>query len=157
MSQAYVRARERARCWGGKALEGAGVRTSSRAREVLGNGWTLSAWNRLRLGTLGDENPASKPTADTPPTTFFEVTKPITIPIPNLAPMENSQSSPTKTPLHISFLEILQNRARVDRNLEGLPFDRIFGVWLNDIEILRRCMAEQRPTDINLGIVNGEL
>ncbi|KAK1397063.1 Peptide-N4-(N-acetyl-beta-glucosaminyl)asparagine amidase A [Heracleum sosnowskyi] len=95
---------------------------------------------------------------DIPPTTFFQVTKPIELPNTNpcsqlilqhdfgytygkspvLAHYKPSCSSP-----HFSRI-VLQWKA----TCKGRQFDRIFGVWLGGVELLRSCTAEPRTNGI---------
>ncbi|KAL3631469.1 Peptide-N4-(N-acetyl-beta-glucosaminyl)asparagine amidase A [Castilleja foliolosa] len=97
------------------------------------------------------------------PTTYFEVTKPISLPKtkpcsylalkhdfavtygkpPVLAaykpPSSNCPSS------HHNFSKIVLEFTATSK---GRQFDRIFGVWLGGVEILRSCTAEPRKTGI---------
>ncbi|GER53213.1 peptide-N4-(N-acetyl-beta-glucosaminyl) asparagineamidase A [Striga asiatica] len=105
-------------------------------------------------------NPASQPAADTPPTTFFEVTKPITV--PNTKPCSYTvlehefaytygkppvlaDYKPPSSCLSQKFAKIVLEWTAT---CKGRQFDRIFGVWLGGVEILRSCTAEPRATGI---------
>ncbi|XP_059662723.1 peptide-N4-(N-acetyl-beta-glucosaminyl)asparagine amidase A-like [Cornus florida] len=98
------------------------------------------------------------PSNDVPLTKYFEVTKPIQLPktkpcsynilqhdfantyqqppvLANYAPLSNCPS---------------QNFAKIvlewNATVKGRQFDRIFGVWLGGVELLRSCTAEPRHT-----------
>ncbi|KAK4398312.1 Peptide-N4-(N-acetyl-beta-glucosaminyl)asparagine amidase A [Sesamum angolense] len=104
--------------------------------------------------------PTSLPTADIPPTTFFEVTKPI--PLPKTKPcsylvLEHDFAyTYGKSPVLADYKPPTdcpsQNFARIvlewTAACKGRQFDRIFGVWLGGVEILRSCTAEPRATGI---------
>ncbi|KAF0910147.1 hypothetical protein E2562_001364 [Oryza meyeriana var. granulata] len=66
--------------------------------------------------------------ASEPPTTFFEVDRPIRPPRSSLGPCST----------------LLLSHA----DCRGRQFDHIFGVWLSGAELLRSCTAEPRATDI---------
>ncbi|KAJ4820720.1 Peptide-N4-(N-acetyl-beta-glucosaminyl)asparagine amidase A [Rhynchospora pubera] len=101
----------------------------------------------------------SNPDNTTSPTTFFEVTRPIPVPDTqpcyylllqhdfaytyNKPPVTSSYTPPsclTQIPSHI----VLEWNA----TCKGRQFDRIFGVWLGGVELLRSCTAEPRATGI---------
>ncbi|KAG8386416.1 hypothetical protein BUALT_Bualt03G0146500 [Buddleja alternifolia] len=104
--------------------------------------------------------PTSLPATDTPPTTFFEVTKPI--PLPNTKPCSHlvlqhdfaytygkspvlaDYAPPSHCPSHKFAKIVLEWTA----TCKGRQFDRIFGIWLGGVEILRSCTAEPRATGI---------
>ncbi|KAJ0715660.1 putative peptide-N(4)-(N-acetyl-beta-glucosaminyl)asparagine amidase [Helianthus annuus] len=101
-------------------------------------------------------------TTDTLPTTFFEVTKPIKL--PNTKPCSThilqhdfaytygsppvstpySPPSTSNCPSNTFSRIVLQWSA----TCKGRQFDRIFGVWLGGVELLRSCTAEPRATGI---------
>ncbi|KAJ6894178.1 peptide-N4-(N-acetyl-beta-glucosaminyl)asparagine amidase A [Populus alba x Populus x berolinensis] len=104
--------------------------------------------------------PAHKPLNDTPPTVFFEVTKPIDV--PNTKPCKHFilqhdfASTYGKPPVLLNYTPpshcpsqdfskiVLEWKA----TCKGRQFDRIFGVWLGGVELLRSCTAEPRATGI---------
>ncbi|GKV48136.1 hypothetical protein SLEP1_g54966 [Rubroshorea leprosula] len=97
---------------------------------------------------------------DTPPTTYFEVTKPIRLPktqpcvYPILhhdfgytygkPPVLAEYIPPSHCPSHDFSKIVLEWSA----TCKGRQFDRIFGIWLGGVEILRSCTAEPRATGI---------
>ncbi|KAI9086033.1 hypothetical protein K1719_032110 [Acacia pycnantha] len=99
-------------------------------------------------------------TNDTSPTEFFEVTKPIKLP-PTTKPCSYhilqhdfgstygkppafaNYSLPKHCPRKFSKV-VLEWKA----TCKGTQFDRIFGVWLGMVELLRGCTAEPSPTGI---------
>ncbi|KAL0906067.1 hypothetical protein M5K25_024529 [Dendrobium thyrsiflorum] len=95
------------------------------------------------------------------PTTFFEVRRPIPAPKSkpcsililqhsfaytyNSPPVTSTYSPPSHCPFHLPpSLIVLEWSA----SCYGRQFDRIFGVWLAGVELLRSCTAEPRPTGI---------
>ncbi|EPS68443.1 hypothetical protein M569_06325, partial [Genlisea aurea] len=98
------------------------------------------------------------------PTTYFEVTRPI--PVPNTKPCSYSvlqhdfgytygqppvladYTPPTNCASLNSETIVLEWRA----TCKGRQFDRIFGVWLGGVEILRSCTAEPRATGIEWSV-----
>ncbi|XP_065861960.1 peptide-N4-(N-acetyl-beta-glucosaminyl)asparagine amidase A-like [Euphorbia lathyris] len=94
----------------------------------------------------------------TPPTVYFEVTKPINV--PNSKPCAHTllqhdfgytygkppvlvnYTSPSHCPFHHFSKIIFEWNA----TSKGRQFDRIFGVWLGGVELLRSCTAEPRAT-----------
>ncbi|KAK6157359.1 hypothetical protein DH2020_011607 [Rehmannia glutinosa] len=124
----------------------------------------LSAANLHSTTTLFRSQPISEPTslfaAENPPTTFFEVTKPIPLPktkpcsylvlkhdfaytygkSPVLADYKPPSDCPSR-----NFAKIVLEWTAT---CKGRQFDRIFGVWLGGVEILRSCTAEPRATGI---------
>ncbi|KAL3848835.1 hypothetical protein ACJIZ3_010717 [Penstemon smallii] len=124
-----------------------------------------SAANLNSKTSLFRSQPIFEPTslstaADASPTTFFEVTKPIPLPktkpfsklilqhdfaytygkppvLANYSPPPNFQSQ--------KFSKIVLEWTAT---CKGRQFDRIFGVWLGGVEILRSCTAEPRATGI---------
>ncbi|KAJ0669898.1 putative peptide-N(4)-(N-acetyl-beta-glucosaminyl)asparagine amidase [Helianthus annuus] len=107
-------------------------------------------------------DPTTTTTTDTLPTTFFEVTKPIKL--PNTKPCSThilqhdfaytygsppvstpySPPSTSNCPSNTFSRIVLQWSA----TCKGRQFDRIFGVWLGGVELLRSCTAEPRATGI---------
>ncbi|GMH14360.1 hypothetical protein Nepgr_016201 [Nepenthes gracilis] len=97
---------------------------------------------------------------DAPPTAYFEVTKPIKVPEtepcsylvlhhdfgytygrpPVLAPYEPPSHCPSK-----EFSTIVLEWSAT---CKGRQYDRIFGVWLGGVELLRSCTAEPRANGI---------
>ncbi|KAK6134681.1 hypothetical protein DH2020_031606 [Rehmannia glutinosa] len=124
----------------------------------------LSAANLHSTTDLFRSQPISEPTslfaAETPPTTFFEVSKPIPLPktkpcsylvlkhdfaytygkSPVLADYKPPSDCPSR-----NFAKIVLEWTAT---CKGRQFDRIFGVWLVGVEILRSCTAEPRATGI---------
>ncbi|EXC43064.1 hypothetical protein L484_000489 [Morus notabilis] len=100
-------------------------------------------------------------TTENPPTQFFEVTKPIKL--PNTKPCSHLVLTydfaftygqppvqanyhgppPHCPPTHFSKI-VLEWRA----TCRGTQFDRIFGVWLGGVELLRSCTAEPTSSGI---------
>ncbi|CAH9107622.1 unnamed protein product [Cuscuta europaea] len=93
-------------------------------------------------------------------TTYFEVTKPINV--PNTKPcsyllLEHDFAyTYGKPPVLANYTPPLncpsQNFSKIvlewEARSKGRQFDRIFGVWLGGVEILRSCTAEPRATGI---------
>ncbi|KAL7129450.1 hypothetical protein ABFS83_13G066700 [Erythranthe nasuta] len=132
----------------------------------------LSAANLHQTKSLSRSHPNFEPTSllpisaaaadddGTPPTTFFEVTKPI--PLPKTKPCSHlllhhdfsftygqppvlaDYKPPSHCPSHQFSTIVLEWTAAC----KGRQFDRIFGVWLGGVEILRSCTAEPRATGI---------
>ncbi|KAJ0977361.1 hypothetical protein J5N97_012835 [Dioscorea zingiberensis] len=102
----------------------------------------------------------SEPKATIPPTTFFEVTRPISVPdsTPCSAlllqhdfaqtygkpPVTAAYSFPSHCPRNAPSKIVLEWSAAS----RGRQFDRIFGVWLSGVELLRSCTAEPRLNGI---------
>ncbi|KAL6999631.1 Peptide-N4-(N-acetyl-beta-glucosaminyl)asparagine amidase A [Sarracenia purpurea var. burkii] len=104
----------------------------------------------------------SHPTPSTglSPTTYFEVTKPIKLPRTKPCsylllhhdfaynygkpPVLSNYTPPSDCPSQNFSKIVLQWRA----TSKGRQFDRIFGVWLGGVELLRSCTAEPRATGI---------
>ncbi|CAN0826968.1 Peptide-N4-(N-acetyl-beta-glucosaminyl)asparagineamidase A [Linum grandiflorum] len=94
-----------------------------------------------------------------PPTVFFEVTKPISVPKTqpckhlilqhdfgftySKPPVTADYSFPSHCPRDFSKAVLEWNAT-----CKGRQFDRIFGVWLAGVELLRSCTAEPRPNGI---------
>ncbi|KAK4439120.1 Peptide-N4-(N-acetyl-beta-glucosaminyl)asparagine amidase A [Sesamum alatum] len=124
----------------------------------------LSAASLHSTAALFRSQPFSEPTslstADIPPTTFFEVKRPI--PLPKTKPcsylvLEHDFAyTYGKSPVLADYTPPTdcpsQNFARIvlewTATCKGRQFDRIFGVWLGGVEILRSCTAEPRATGI---------
>ncbi|GLT25994.1 hypothetical protein SLA2020_010880 [Shorea laevis] len=97
---------------------------------------------------------------DTPPTTYFEVTKPIRLPKtqPCVYPILHHDfgyaygKSPVLAnytpPCHCLSHDFSKIVLEWNATCEGRQFDRIFGIWLDGIELLRSCTAEPRATGI---------
>ncbi|XP_022140996.1 peptide-N4-(N-acetyl-beta-glucosaminyl)asparagine amidase A [Momordica charantia] len=95
-----------------------------------------------------------------PPTLFFEVTKPIETPKAKpcsvLALQHDFGYTYGKSPVladytppsHCSFTKFSKIVLEWMATCRGRQFDRIFGVWLGGVEILRSCTAEPRATGI---------
>ncbi|KAL6202178.1 hypothetical protein ACLB2K_025888 [Fragaria x ananassa] len=97
---------------------------------------------------------------DTSPTLYFEVTKPI--PVPKTKPCSQlilqhdfaytygkppvfaNYSPPSDCPSQNFSKIVLEWKA----TSKGRQFDRIFGVWLSGVELLRSCTAEPRTNGI---------
>ncbi|KAG6689115.1 hypothetical protein I3842_11G159000 [Carya illinoinensis] len=110
----------------------------------------------LRAGFLSH----STPIKDTPPTRFFEVTKPIELPKSKPCsylllqhdfgytygkpPVLANYTPPSECPSEKFSKIVLEWNA----TCKGRQFDRIFGVWLGGVELLRSCTAEPRATGI---------
>nr|CAB3471798.1 unnamed protein product [Digitaria exilis]CAB3475821.1 unnamed protein product [Digitaria exilis] len=108
---------------------------------------------------------AASPNASEPPTTFFEVDRPIR------PPRGGAVSGPCSTLLLSGTFGATYDRPPVtaaytppaclsgggalalavlewSADCRGRQFDRIFGVWLSGAELLRSCTAEPRPNGI---------
>ncbi|KAL5564534.1 hypothetical protein UlMin_027698 [Ulmus minor] len=97
---------------------------------------------------------------DNPPTQFFEVTKPIQLPRTKPCshlilqhdfgytygspPVFASYNPPSNCPSHNFAKIVLEWKA----TCKGRQFDRIFGVWLGGVELLRSCTAEPTASGI---------
>uniref|UniRef100_A0A5B6YK70 Peptide N-acetyl-beta-D-glucosaminyl asparaginase amidase A N-terminal domain-containing protein n=1 Tax=Davidia involucrata TaxID=16924 RepID=A0A5B6YK70_DAVIN len=100
------------------------------------------------------------PSNHAPLTTFFEVTKPIKLPRTKPCsylilqhdfgytygkpPVLAEYSPPSNCPSHNFAKIVLEWKA----TCRGTQYDRIFGVWLGGVELLRSCTAEPRATGI---------
>nr|KYP42779.1 Peptide-N4-(N-acetyl-beta-glucosaminyl)asparagine amidase A [Cajanus cajan] len=96
----------------------------------------------------------------TPPTEYFEVTAPIELPKTKPCthhilhhdfgftygqpPVLANYTPPSHCPSHTFSKIVLEWKA----TCKGRQFDRIFGVWLGGVELLRSCTAEPRATGI---------
>ncbi|XP_073159226.1 peptide-N4-(N-acetyl-beta-glucosaminyl)asparagine amidase A-like [Henckelia pumila] len=124
----------------------------------------LAAANLHSSRSIFWPSPSSEPTSlstgDTPPTTYFEVTNPISL--PNTKPcsylvlQHDFAFTYGKPPVFANYTPPWdcpsQKFARIvlewTATCKGRQFDRIFGVWLGGVEILRSCTAEPRATGI---------
>ncbi|WCJ32270.1 Peptide-N4-(N-acetyl-beta-glucosaminyl)asparagine amidase A [Euphorbia peplus] len=104
--------------------------------------------------------PTFTPLNESSPTVYFEVTKPIIIPTSNPCihtilqhdfaytygkpPVLANYTPPSDCPFHHFSKIVLEWNA----TCKGRQFDRIFGVWLGGVELLRSCSAEPRATGI---------
>ncbi|XP_022717277.1 peptide-N4-(N-acetyl-beta-glucosaminyl)asparagine amidase A-like [Durio zibethinus] len=122
----------------------------------------FSQANLHRSKTLLKSSLMSQPStnATIPPTLFFEVTKPINVPNTNPCtlsvlqhdfgftygkpPVLANYNFPSDCP-HQEFSRIV---LEWNATCKGRQFDRIFGVWLSGVELLRSCTAEPRATGI---------
>ncbi|KAM6550335.1 hypothetical protein CsatB_000143 [Cannabis sativa] len=120
-----------------------------------------SSANLHRLNSISELSTLSPNDTTTPPTHYFQVTKPINLPktkpcshlvlrhdfsftygkSPVLAPY----SPPSHCPSHQKFSKIV---LLWNATSKGRQFDRIFGVWLDGVELLRSCTAEPRTNGI---------
>ncbi|OAY54780.1 peptide-N4-(N-acetyl-beta-glucosaminyl)asparagine amidase A [Manihot esculenta] len=117
--------------------------------------------NKLLKSTLLAEPSSTfplKPLNDTPLTVYFEVTKPINVPklqpcartilqydfgyTYGKPPVLANYTPPSHCPSHQFSKIVLEWNA----TCKGRQFDRIFGVWLGGVELLRSCTAEPRAT-----------
>ncbi|KAJ9182989.1 hypothetical protein P3X46_006913 [Hevea brasiliensis] len=118
--------------------------------------------NLLKSNLLAEPSStlAPKPLNDTPLTVYFEVTKPINVPkvkpcaytvlqhdfgyTYGKPPVLANYTRPSHCPSdHFSKIVLEWNAT-----CKGRQFDRIFGVWLGGVELLRSCTAEPRATGI---------
>ncbi|XP_076960110.1 peptide-N4-(N-acetyl-beta-glucosaminyl)asparagine amidase A-like [Bidens hawaiensis] len=100
-------------------------------------------------------------TTTTTTTTYFEVTKPINLPKTKPCstrilthdfgftygkpPVSANYTPPSNCPPLNNIEKIVLEWTATSK---GRQFDRIFGVWLGGVELLRSCTAEPRPTGI---------
>ena len=99
----------------------------------------------------------------TPPTRYFEVTKPIklpkTTPCSHVVLRHDFGYTYGKSPVLASYTPPLHCSSSHPKKFskivlewsatcKGRQFDRIFGVWLSGVELLRSCTAEPRATGI---------
>ncbi|KAK8318461.1 hypothetical protein V6Z11_A13G173900 [Gossypium hirsutum] len=94
------------------------------------------------------------------PTLFFEVTKPINLPTTKPCSLTVLQHDFGFTygkppvlanynfPSDCPFQEFSKIVLEWNATCKGRQFDRIFGVWLSGVELLRSCTAEPRPNGI---------
>lgn len=122
-----------------------------------------AAPHRHRLGAA--LHLAASPNATEPPTTFFEVDRPIHPPLGSVGPCSTLLLSSSfgatygRPPVTAAYAPPACLRDRGGGSLalavlewsadcRGRQFDRIFGVWLSGAELLRSCTAEPRPNGI---------
>ncbi|KAL1567244.1 peptide-N4-(N-acetyl-beta-glucosaminyl)asparagine amidase A-like [Salvia divinorum] len=112
-----------------------------------------SAANLHKTAAFRSHSSAAAPT----PTIYFEVTRPI--PVPNTEPcshsiLHNQEFAYTyaKPPILVKFTPKCRDLGKVvlewTATCRGRQFDRIFGVWLGGVELLRSCTAEPTPAGI---------
>ncbi|KAG0455914.1 hypothetical protein HPP92_023702 [Vanilla planifolia] len=110
-------------------------------------------------GSLLSTSPSSSPQS---PATFFEVRRPI--PVPKTKPCSTlvlqhdfayTYGKPPVTaayspPSHCSLGSLATSRIVLEWSAAcaGRQFDRIFGVWLGGVEVLRSCTAEPLPNGV---------
>ncbi|WRX29358.1 Peptide-N4-(N-acetyl-beta-glucosaminyl)asparagine amidase A - like 3 [Theobroma cacao] len=122
----------------------------------------FSQANLHKSNTLLKSSLLSQPSTNEtiPPTLFFEVTKPIRVPNAKPCsltilqhdfgytygkpPVVTNYAFPSDCP-HQEFSKIV---LEWNATCKGRQFDRIFGVWLSGVELLRSCTAEPRATGI---------
>lgn len=126
---------------------------------------TSTLHHHVRLAVSDDSTADlhSIPSSSSPfPTTFFEVRRPI--PVPKSKPCSTlvlehdfsyTYGSPPVTsiyspPSHCPFVGLSPSRIILEWTAacSGRQFDRIFGLWLAGVELLRSCTAEPRSTGI---------
>ncbi|KAI4390148.1 hypothetical protein MLD38_002290 [Melastoma candidum] len=129
---------------------------------VLSAGNNLrSTKNLLRSTQFPEPIPLSAAADDVvPPTVFFEVTKPIdlpkTRPFSYLLLHHDFAYTYEKPPVLANYTPpAILSSQRISKvvfewnaTCKGRQFDRIFGVWLGGVELLRSCTAEPRATGI---------
>ncbi|KAK8706269.1 hypothetical protein V6N13_049842 [Hibiscus sabdariffa] len=114
--------------------------------------------SKTLLGSSLTSQPSTNATI--PPTLFFEVTKPINVPPTTPCtlsvlqhdfgftygkpPVLANYTFPSHCPHHEFSRIVLEWTA----TCRGRQFDRIFGVWLSGVELLRSCTAEPTATGI---------
>ncbi|XP_027355445.1 peptide-N4-(N-acetyl-beta-glucosaminyl)asparagine amidase A [Abrus precatorius] len=122
----------------------------------------ISASNLHKIKQLTSDFP-SEPTSSNdppPPTEFFEVTTPIEVPQTKPCshhilhhdfgftygkpPVVANYTPPSHCPFKSFSKIVFEWKA----TCKGRQFDRIFGVWLGGVELLRSCTAEPRATGI---------
>nr|XP_043628656.1 peptide-N4-(N-acetyl-beta-glucosaminyl)asparagine amidase A [Erigeron canadensis] len=108
-------------------------------------------------------NDITTSTINNQPTTFFEVTKPISLPktkpCTTLVLQHDFGYTYGSPPVSAPYYPPTKNNNCPSNNFDkivlewsatckGRQFDRIFGVWLSGVELLRSCTAEPRATGI---------
>lgn len=121
----------------------------------------ISATNLYKIKQLRSDFHAQETSSDDiPPTEFFEVTKPIEL--PKTKPCSSNVlhhdfgytygKSPVLAnytpPSHCQSQRFSKIVLEWKATCKGRQFDRIFGVWLGGVEILRSCTAEPRASGI---------
>ncbi|KAG9445915.1 hypothetical protein H6P81_012043 [Aristolochia fimbriata] len=127
---------------------------------LLNPPFSLANLHNVRL--LDDESlfQTSKTEPSDPPTRFFEVTRPIQVPKTKPCsyvilqhdfgftygkpPVTAPYTPPTECPSQ-NFSKVVMEWTAT---CKGRQFDRIFGVWLGGVELLRSCTAEPRASGI---------
>ncbi|KAD4178984.1 hypothetical protein E3N88_27575 [Mikania micrantha] len=120
----------------------------------------LLSYYLISVAPLRRHLPPIATTSTTTTTTYFEVTKPIQLPNTKPCsthvlshdfgytygspPVTAQYTPPSNCPSNTFDKIVLQWTA----TCEGRQFDRIFGVWLSGVELLRSCTAEPRATGI---------
>ncbi|KAJ1400805.1 Peptide-N4 [Sesbania bispinosa] len=121
----------------------------------------ISAANLHKIKQLRSDFFAQQTSSDdTPPTEFFEVTRPIEVPKTKPCsyqvlhhdfgytygkpPILANYTPPSQCTSQKFSKIVLEWKA----TCKGRQFDRIFGVWLGGVELLRSCTAEPRATGI---------
>ncbi|XP_061341180.1 peptide-N4-(N-acetyl-beta-glucosaminyl)asparagine amidase A [Gastrolobium bilobum] len=123
----------------------------------------ISASNFHKIKQLESDfldQPTSSGDGTPPPTEYFEVTRPIELPKTKPCsyhvlnhdfgytygkpPVLANYTPPTHCPSQWFSKIVLEWNA----TCKGRQFDRIFGVWLGGVELLRSCTAEPRPNGI---------
>ncbi|KAL5736554.1 hypothetical protein ACOSQ2_031342 [Xanthoceras sorbifolium] len=115
---------------------------------------------RLLTSTLLRQSITTSHLNDTQPTRYFEVTKPIKLPTTKpcshlilkhdfgytygKAPVLANYTPPSHCPSLQASKIVLEFKA----TCKGIQFDRIFGVWLDGVELLRGCTAEPTSSGI---------
>ncbi|KAG5546112.1 hypothetical protein RHGRI_018328 [Rhododendron griersonianum] len=123
--------------------------------QPLSTSLTLPKSTLFRPNLIFEPTPS---TTDTPITTYFEVTKPIKLPHTKSCsylllrhdfaytyskpPVLANYTPPSDCPSQ-DFAKIVLEWTATSK---GRQFDRIFGVWLGGVELLRSCTAEPRST-----------
>ncbi|OIW06062.1 hypothetical protein TanjilG_29818 [Lupinus angustifolius] len=120
----------------------------------------LHKLKQLRSDFHSQEETSLSSSHGIPPTKYFEVTKPIKLPKTKPCsynvlthdfgftygkpPVLANYTPPSSCPYQSFSKIVLEWKA----TSKGRQFDRIFGVWLGGVEILRSCTAEPRATGI---------
>jgi len=123
---------------------------------------SISASNLYKIKQHTIDFPSELNSSDDPPppTEYFEVTRPIELPKTKpfshhilhhdfgftygQPPVLANYSPPSHYPFKTFSKIVLEWKA----TCKGRQFDRIFGVWLGGVELLRSCTAEPRATGI---------
>ncbi|CAJ1978484.1 unnamed protein product [Sphenostylis stenocarpa] len=122
----------------------------------------ISASNLHKIKRLTTDFPSDHTSSNDPipPTEYFEVTRPIVLPKTKpfshhilhhdfgftygQPPVLANYTPPSHYPFKTFSKIVLEWKA----TCQGRQFDRIFGVWLGGVELLRSCTAEPRATGI---------
>ncbi|CAM8999350.1 unnamed protein product [Rhodiola kirilowii] len=123
----------------------------------------VSSSNLYKLKHLNSQsfsNQITKSLDYTPPTRYFEVTKPIqtpkTVPFSYLILQHDFGFTYGQPPVQVKYHPPPNSAAEKYEKIvlewsagcRGRQFDRIFGVWIGGIELLRSCTAEPKATGI---------